>query len=232
MSETFIELLPKYFLNENWEISQPIPPEPALKASPEEEQWRKWIEATRIEVARAAETTKVSSDEKYDYLKSELGMNIIVPKGSIEKMRFKVTLKGDGQISDEVIAIDGFPKDIIEEKEIIDGKVKVGITKLFKFVPVVGDVISNLLEIELNPWEFELGNLRKVDIDFSGGLTFQPEWYFKKDGIKNDLRVALTIKKLKSIKIVEGEVIAAWIYDPGFLSKARIGTDGRTVRIY
>jgi len=119
MSTGFVELTPKYFLNENWEISEPIPPKPALllmkKALPEEEEWRKWIKSTRIEVAGTAETTKISSDEKYDYFKSELGMNIILPKGSIEELRFKITLKGDDEISDDVVAIDGFPKDIIEE---------------------------------------------------------------------------------------------------------------------
>ncbi len=107
-----------------------------------------------------------------------------------------------------------------------------GITRLFKFVPVVGDVIPDLLEIEFNPWEFKLGSLKRVNVDFSGGLTFQPEWYFKEDGLKNDLRVALTIKKSKSIKTVEGEVTAAWIYDPGFLKKARVGADAKTVRVY
>lgn len=232
MSSTSVELIPKYFLNENWEISQPILPEPALKAFPEEEEWRKWIVSTRIEVAGVAETTKLSSDEEHEYLKSELGMNIIVPKGSIEEMRFKVTLKGDGEITDEVVAIDGFPKDLIEEKEIVGGKIEVGITKLFKLIPIVGNIIPDLLKIELNPFVFKLGSLKRVNIDFSGGLTPEPEWYLKGNGIKNDFRVALTIKKSKSIKTIEGEVIAAWIYDPGFLGKARVGTDGRTVRIY
>lgn len=231
MSTAFVELSPKYLLDENWGISQPIPPEPALKLSPEEEKWRKWITSTRIEVAGLAETKKLSSDEKSEYLKSELGMNIIVPRGKIEEMRFKVTLKGDGQVSDEVKAIDGFPKDVIEEREIIGGKIKVGITKLFKFIPVVG-AISDLLEIELNPWEFKIGSRRRVNVDFSGEGDKEPEWYFKEDGIKNDLRVALTIEKSKGIKTVEGEVVAAWIHDPGFWKRAKVGTDGRTVKIY
>ena len=107
-----------------------------------------------------------------------------------------------------------------------------GITKALKFIPVVENLLPELLEIDINPWEFKLGSLKKVNIDFSGGLTFQPEWYFKEDGIKNDLRVALTIKKLKSIVNIKGEVITAWIYDPGIFKKARVGTDGKTVRIY
>lgn len=159
-------------------------------------------------------------------------MNIILPKGSIEKLRFKMTLKGDDEISHEVVAIDGFPKDVIEEKEIMAGKIKVGITKALKFIPAIGNLLPDLLEIEFNPWEFKLGSLKKVNIDFSGGLTFQPEWYFKEDGIKNDLRVALTIKKPKSIVNIKGEVIAAWIYDPGFFQKAKVQTDGKTLKIY
>ncbi|MCP8322009.1 MAG: hypothetical protein H3Z52_13905 [archaeon] len=236
MSTEFVELTPKYFLDKTWEILEPIQSQPGkvlgLGFSPEEEEWRKWIESTRIEVAGVAETTKISSEKKYDYFKSELGLNIILPRGSIEKLRFKITLKGDDEISDEVVAIDGFPKDVIEEKEIIGGKIKVGITKALKFIPVVGNLLPDFLEIELNPWEFKLGSLKKVNIDFSGGLTFQPEWYFKEDGIKNDLRVALTIKKLKTIMNIKGEVIAAWIYDPGIFKKARVGTEAKTIRIY
>jgi hypothetical protein len=231
MNEEAVELKPKYILDENWNVSEPIPPAPALKAFTREEELRQWIESTRIEVAPVTETTKISSDETYDYFKSELGMNIILPKGSIEELRFKITLKGDGEISDQVIAIDGFPKDKIEEKEIMGGKIKVGITKSLKFIPVVGEILPDLLDIEFNPWEFKLGSLKKVNIDFCGGPTLSPEWYFKKDGIKNDVNLALTIKKLKSIEKVEGEVEAAWIYNPGFLMTPRVGSDPKTIRI-
>lgn len=232
MDTGFIELRPKYFLNENWEIIEPIPPEGALKAETPEEDLKKWIESTVIKVAEVADTKVISSDNQYDYLKSELGMNIILPKGRIEKMRFKITLKGDGYVSDKVVAIDGFPKDVIEEKYIIEGKIKVGITKLFKFIPVIGELPEDLLKIELNPWEFKIGSLRRVNIDFSGGLTFFPEWFFKEDGIKNDLRVALTIRKHKGVNRVEGDVVSAWIYDPGVLKKPIVQTDAGTIRIY
>jgi hypothetical protein len=232
MDTGFIELRPKYFLNENWEILKPIPSEPALKSATPEEELKKWIESTVIKVTEVADTKVISSDNQYNYLKSELGMNIILPKGRIEKMRFKITLKGDGYVSDKVVAIDGFPKDVIEEKYIIEGKIKVGITKLFKFIPVIGKLPEGLLEIELNPWEFKIGSLRKVNIDFSGGLTFFPEWFFKEDGIKNDLRVALTIRKSKEINRLEGDVVAAWIYDPGVTKKEIVQTDSKTVKIY
>lgn len=186
------------------------------------------IRSTRIEVAEEAQTRKIGSDEKYDYFESEIGMNIIVPKGRIAEMRFRAILK----LEDGVVAIDGFPKDVIGEKEIVRGKIKVGINKAFMFIPVVGSLLADFLEIELNPMEFKLGSLKKVNIDFSGGLTSQPEWYFKEDGIKNDLRVALTIRKPKFIEDIEGRVSADWIYDPGFLRKVRVGSNSKIITIY
>lgn len=112
------------------------------------------------------------------------------------------------------------------------GKIKIGITKLFKFIPIVGEKIPELLDIELNPWEFKLGKIKRVSVDFSGGLTSKPEWFFKKDGIKNDLRVALTIRKPKNTAKIDGEVTAAWIYKAGIFGEVVIRSEGKTVKIY
>lgn len=198
------------------------------KSETKKEKLDRLIRSTRIEIAEAAETREIISKGKYDYLKSEIGMNIILPEGSIDEMRFHVTLIAENK----VVAIDGFPKDVIKEKNILSGKIKVGISKAFKFIPVFGDILAEHLEFELDPWEFKLGSLKRVNIDFSGGLTSQPEWYFKKDGIKNELRVALTIRKPRSTRNIKGKVKAAWFYDPGFLRKRRIGTDAKTIKIF
>jgi len=257
----FVELEPRYLLDENWEISGRIPstkkemwdfrrscwPGPAkgteaemtemeeeakmVEMVEEEKGILELIRGTRIEIAEAAETKKIFSEGEYDYLEAEIGMNIILPKGNIAEMRFHVSLLP----KDKVVAIDGFPKDVIDEKEIIGGKIKVGISKAFKFIPKVGNYIGELLEIDLNPWEFKLGSLKRVKVDFSGGLTSQPEWYFKKDGIKNELRVALVIKKPSNIGSIEGAVRAAWLYDPAFLSflrKRKFGTDEKNIKIF
>lgn len=194
----------------------------------DEIEWLNWIKKIRIEIAEASQTRKIGSDEKYDYLESEVGMNIIVPKGIIENMRFQVTLKAEHK----VVAIDGFPKDVIAEKHLVGGKIKVAISKAFMFIPVVGPSLTELLDIELNPWEFKLGNLKRVNIDFSGGLTSRPEWYFKEDGIKNDLRVALTIRKPKNVDNIKGRVKAAWLYEPGFLKPVKLGTGTKTIDIF
>lgn len=191
-------------------------------------EWTKWIKSTRVEIAEASQTEKIKSDEKYDYLRSEMGMNIIVPKGRITEMRFKVNLIADHR----VVAIDGFPKDVIKKREIVGGRISVAISKLFKFIPVIPPGIVDPLEIELGPWEFNLGSIKKVNIDFSGGLTSTPEWYLKKDGIENDLRVAMTIRKPIKVKKIQGRVKAAWIYDPGSFKKAKVGTSARSIEIY
>ena len=233
MSNKFVHIEPIYLLDGNWMFSEFIDSTDFLKLggtklSKEEIELKKCIRSTRIEVAEAAETKKICSDEKYDYFKSEIGMNIIVPRGSIAEMRFHADLQAESGI----VAIDGFPKDVIDEKEIIGGKIKLGINKSLKFIPMVGHLLGNLLEIELNPIEFKLGRLKKINVDFSGGLTSQPEWYFKEEGIKNDLRVALTIRKPKNIDNIIGIVSATWLYDPGILRKLRVGLNKKTIKIY
>ncbi len=251
-----IPLEPRYFLDEDWkhrkgmsglpdgissyaEIhlsrkywTDPVFAKQRKQQSPDYKkdlkEWTKWIKSVRVEIAEASQTEKIKSDEKYDYLRSEMGMNIIVPQGKIAEMRFKVNLIADYR----VVAIDGFPKDVIEEKEIVKGKVKVAISKYFKFIPVIPPGVVEPLEIELGPWEFKLGSLRKVNIDFSGGLTSTPEWYLKEDGIKNEFIVTMTIRKPAKVKQITGKVKAAWIYEPGFFRRARVGTSARSIEIY
>ncbi len=190
------------------------------------------IKQTRIEIAEYAESTIIGSDHKYDKIKAELGMNIIIPKGKIEKLRFEVSFKENS--SDEpIIAVDGLPSDLFDEKYLVKGKVNVAVDKLLKFIPVTAN-ISNLLptDIELEPWEFNLGRMRDVKIDFSGGLTSQPAWFFQGNGIKNDVRVALTIKKPKNLDKVTADVRAAWVYKPGLFSSQKVGSDVKNILIY
>jgi hypothetical protein len=254
MSGNKIELRPITFLDENWERLTPKPgylTEPPweltaevmrsqagilIKEEPTEEEtdletqkeeWIKRIRSTRIEIAEIAETRVIGTDYKYTYLESEMGMNIIVPKGRIKELRFHASLLS----GEEVVALDGFPKDEIEEKAIVSGTIKLAINKSFKFIPVIGPIISDILEIDLNPWDFKIGKIKKVNVDFSGGKTSTPEWYFKENGFKNDLKVALIIRKPKKAKRIVANVWAGWIHDPGILKKATVGTDYKEVEI-
>jgi len=190
--------------------------------------WVDWIKSVRIEIAEESQTERIKSDKDYDYLRSEIGMNIIVPQGKITKMRFRVSLLAKHR----VVAIDGFPKDVIEQRHIVEGRIRVAISKLLKFIPVIPPGVLDPVDIELGPWEFNLGNLQRVNIDFSGGLTSTPEWYYKRDGIRNDLRVTMTIRKPKKVKSIEGKVRAGWTYVPGFWRRARVGTSAKSIKIF
>jgi hypothetical protein len=250
------ELEPRYFLDKDWKHRQGISGLPDGISSSAEihlsrkywtdpasakqrkkqaanykkqlKEWTEWIKSVRVEIAEVSQTEKIKSDEKYDYLRSEIGMNIIVPKGRIAEMRFKVSLIAEHR----VVAIDGFPKDVIEEKEIVGGKISVALSKYLEFIPLFPSGVAKPVDIELGPWEFNLGSIKKVNIDFSGGLTSTPEWYLKRDGIKNDLRVAMTIRKPIGVELIQGKVKAAWIYEPGFLKRAKVGTSARSIEIY
>jgi hypothetical protein len=252
MSDKNVWLKPKYLLDDSWKVVKQIPDiinaergeaEPRLASNElrgmeweadlgdlegEDDKWINEIRQIRIEVAKAADTRKLKSDRRYDYFKSEMGMNIILPRGSITELRFLVALTP----ADKVVAIDGFPKDVIEQKAIISGTIEVGITKGFEFIPVIGSVLGKFLKIELNPWKFSLGSLKRVNVDFGGGLTPNPEWYFKKDGIKNDLRVAVTIRKPKSVKKIGASVSAKWKYNPGVFKEKTFGTDSQNIVVY
>jgi hypothetical protein len=214
---------------------------------PSQEEIRRELRAVRIEVADFANTSMLSSGEGVDYLKTELGMNIIVPRGKISELRFRVQLEGDPQGA--VMAIDGFPKDNVDRHALVEGKVSVGVTKAFKLLggaaggalagpagaaggAKVGDVLDELLKIELNPWQFSVGDVRDVKIDFSEANTAQPEWWFKGgEGVMNSLAVVLTLKKSQAVASVTGAVTAFWDYDAGWWHK-KAGTETKRVPLY
>lgn len=228
-----VELMATRLLDEDWETVKYLGARGryfhGMKMSKEEKEVMTWIRGIRIQVSDIADTVLVNSNSDHEYLKTELGMNIVLPKGIIEELRFKVNLKGDGELSNKVYAIDGFPKDMIEDKNIIEGKVTIGVSKLLQFVPTYGQFLP---ELELGPWQFTLGKIRKVYVDFSGAKTSTPEWYLKAEGIKNELGVTLTIAKHATVKNVNAEVRCAWVYNPGIFSRLKLGTDEKIIQIY
>ena len=227
-------LLPIFLLDEEWEEMKYIGTKGRYftrrDISDEEKEILNWIRSTRIEIADIAETELVSSQPDFDYIKTELGMNIVLPKGNIEELRFYIKLKGDGEVSNNLFAIDGFPNTLIEDKYIIKGKVTIAVTKLMKFIPTVPDKL--LPELELGPWNFKFGHIRFAEINFSGPKTATPEWYFRAKAINNELRISLTIAKAKNIQNVEADVKCGWTYDPGIFKKTRLGSGEKTIQIY
>lgn len=218
-------------------------------AGPSQEEIRRELRAVRIEVADFANTSVLSTEGGVEYLKTELGMNIIVPRGKISELRFRVQLEGEGDAQGAVQAIDGFPKDNVDRHALIEGKVSVGVTKAFTLLAVgagtlaagpagaavgakVGSALGELLKIDLNPWQFSVGDVRDVKIDFSEANTARPEWWFKGgEGIMNSLGVVLTLKKPQAVASVTGAVTALWDYDAGWWRK-KAGTETKRVPLY
>jgi hypothetical protein len=223
-----------HFLDDNWESVRDIPPASA-DLSEDDQKELDWIRGISIAIAPHAETVKLTpppGGPNFDYLKSELGMNIILPEGRLDELRFEVKLTRVGGTLD-MYATDGFPKGKIHRKAIVDGQIEIGISKAFKLIPVIGGVVSDLVNVEFNPWNFRIGSLQEIDVAFSGALTATLTWYFKTAGIENnEIRVAMIIKKPRDTALVKADVRAGWRYKPpGLMTKKRVGTDSKTVMI-
>lgn len=231
MHNESIALYPDCLLDDDWNFLKYLP----LKAasSPftekmEEIEWLQWLHSIRIEISTNAITTEFDTDEESRYLKTEVGLNILVPKGHIKELRIRLVLIPKKR----VVAVDGFPNNLPKNTPLIHGKIRLAINNSFKFIPVIGPILSELVDIKIAPWEFSLGNFEKVKSMFCGALTSTPEWYFRDDSIKGDLKLALTLRVPIHIDELQASIRGAWIFDPGFFQKARVGSDERTILIY
>jgi hypothetical protein len=211
------------------------------------EEIRRQLSAVRIEVAGFANTALIASDTTSDFLKTELGMNIIVPSGKIRQLRFQVRLTGDGD--GNVVAIDGFPKDSVEARAIVSGSVTLNVDSALRLVAsavgaavagpggaAVGgeavDVAGQVLEVSIAPWTFNLGDIRDVNVDFSEAQTSFVEWWFRGGtGIKNSLGVVLTLRKPRETKTVTGAVQALWEYEAQ-LWRRKTASDAKQIQIF
>ena len=109
-------------------------------------------------------------DDHFEYFKIDNGMNINVPYGNIKEMRFKMSLFADDIQSGDAFAIDGFPNDTINHIQLLAGTIQLSISGLLKFVPILSEVIDNVIKIDIKPWKFNWG-YDKLKIRFSGAMT-------------------------------------------------------------
>jgi hypothetical protein len=229
-----IKLRAVHLLDDDWEPVADVAPDLHAKSAGPDDQVRDWIRSTFVEIAPHAETVQVvgAGNADAEYLKSEVGMNIILPHGYIDELRFKISLVQLGGNS-ETFAQDGFPNSSISSTAFASGQVKLGISKAFKFIPVVGGAIDELLSVNINPWNFRIGTLKHVNVAFNGGLTTKPEWYFRRAGIRNDtVRVAMLLKKAPGTASIVAEIQAGWLYRTGTMGSRRVGSDTKTVVVF
>jgi hypothetical protein len=178
-----------------------------------------------IAVAPASTSTQIRSDDRFRYIRADLGMNIIVPEGHLEELRFRATLAAAGQ---EAVVIDGFPGNEIEHKYLVEGKIRLTL-KALHFIPVIGNVLP--LDIELEPWEFHFGHLDRAKIQFNGPLSSVAEWRFTGEGLHDGIHTSIVVRVPLVARAMEAKVEADYCYDPGVFARARWRTDAKPVRI-
>jgi hypothetical protein len=222
IAQSIIDRIPER-PNESYEVLQSlVGPRTFGARDPEEEELRNEIEKSTINVGEFVEVYKIPKakidgnirDNSFEYFKVDSGMNINVPQGKIKRIRFYFSIYADGRQSGDAIAIDGFPNDQIERKNILSGKVTLSVNKLLKILPFPEAAeISNAIDIELNPWTIDWA-YNKIKVGFSEGLTNNPNWYLSADNVNQSFGCYFTLKKRKSAKKVTAVAKAFWEYEP------------------
>ena len=109
------------------------------------------IRSITISIAPYAEVRKIPNDvvdksirdDTFEYFQVDIGMNINVPKGKVNEIRFYLTVLADGKRSENAHVLDGFPNDWIQRVNIVNGTIKVGIDNLLKIVTTPNPAIYN-----------------------------------------------------------------------------------------
>ena len=169
----------------------------------------KEIYDTRIEISDYADTQEVGPKGAATVLKTGMGMNIVIPKGKIKALRYRVHLFDPDEPEGIINAIDGFPNDKLKDITGPKVSIKLALDKAFKFIPVIGEGLGNIAGLSIGPWEFTLGQMKKIQIDFSEPGN-DPEWFFQGDGIEHQLKVELSIEKPATTKKIDAKVTAMW----------------------
>jgi hypothetical protein len=184
-----------------------------------------------IGIASAANVYKISADQKdlddfikktltwYEYYLVELGLNVMVGRETkIPELLFKVVLKGDINESN-VIAHDIAPKDEIKYTQLLSGTVKInlGIDTFLKFVPVpLGEEISGLLNIDINPWEFKWG-ITKYMIDSCGEKDSTIYWKIYETDTVQGFNPVMIIRAKKDVKTISAHTRCVYKMKAGWI---------------
>lgn len=105
----------------------------------------------------------------------------------------------------------------------------------------VPQTIDKLIRIDLNPWVIKWG-YDKIKIPFSEGNNHKVNWYLSSNNLNQSFSCTVTLKKKRSVKVVNGIANACWVYFPNskgrmFLneifgrSSLKFGTDEKEISI-
>jgi hypothetical protein len=179
------------------------------------------MEENKIQIAPAAHLVNLNkkADEKglilkskdtmneFDFYNVELGLNILLGKGyEIPRLRFMIEIFGDNNKTADVIAYDAFPHNQVKKVQIIGGKISLGVSAALSLIPFpLGQTISNLLQVDLNPWEFSW-TYDKIDLLFSGRLSYELNWDLRHKNIYQGFNPTLILRKRKRVNSVIAKI--------------------------
>jgi hypothetical protein len=142
----------------------------------------------------------------FNYYIVELGLNVLTGKRySIPELTFHVEIVCNKEKTD-VTAFDIAPNDLFKVVQIISGKIGLGITKLLKLIPFkLGEEVSELLNIDINPWKFSWGYKRYM-IDAAGIKDYKIHWKIYGTDNVQSFNPTLIMKARKSVNEIKAKV--------------------------
>ncbi len=185
-------------------------------ASELEKELEKEMNRPIIEIAPTANAYQILPDQENltDYMKKtfswfnyylvEFGLNAMVGREfKVPELRLNIVLKCDKKETD-VVAYDIAPKNEISYTKLLSGNVKInlGVTSFLKLVPMpLGEIIPDLLSIDINPWEFEWG-IKKCSIDACGESDCNVSWRLYDTDVVQKFNPVIIIKAKKEVSSI------------------------------
>jgi len=149
---------------------------------------KKILKEVKVGVAPVARVYAISSGQSdlsdaikktmpyFNYYVVELGLNVLVGQGAkIPELMFEVDLYSNRKDRTDVTTNSVAPTDSLHTAMAVSGKISIGVTKALELIPVVGNVVKDLISIDINPIAFAW-QLRRYDIDASGPLNYKASW--------------------------------------------------------
>jgi hypothetical protein len=205
---------------------------------------KKVLKEVKVGVAPVARVYAISPDQSdlsdtikktmpySNYYVVELGLNVLVgQEAKIPELMFEVDLYSDGKDRTDVTTNSVAPTDSLHTAVAVSGKISIGVTKALEFIPVVGNVVKDLIPIDINPIEFKW-ELRRYDIDTSGPLNYEASWRVYNTENVQSFNPMMVLRTKKEISKIWANARVTYALGTGFLKlHTEIYSDEKKVSI-
>ena len=154
----------------------------------------------------------------FNYYVVELGLNVLVrQEAKIPELMFEVDLYSDGEDRTDVTTNSVAPTDKLHTAVAVSGNIQIGVTKALELIPVVGNVVKDLISITINPIEFKW-ELRRYDIVASGPLNYNTSWRVYNTENVQSFNPMMVLKAKKKISKIWANARVTYTLKTGFLN--------------